>query len=160
MRNATLRSKTQCRSDAIQHQYQDIFGYFTFALGVWISRSKVNMHERLRTCPPFPLTIFNFQFSSFTIFAFILTHFSCSGTNLLQVASHEIGHSLGLAHSDVQQALMAPFYRGYMPYIDLHDDDIQAVQELYGELLCCWDWDIEMSDIIGVPQWFNTHNIS
>ena len=51
-----------------------------------------------------------------------------SGTNLLQTAAHEFGHSLGLSHSDVRSALMAPFYKGWEPNLKLDRDDIDAIQ--------------------------------
>ena len=55
----------------------------------------------------------------------------CIGTNLLQILVHEIGHSLGLSHSDSFGSLMAPFYRDYDPNMTLHQDDIRAIEELY-----------------------------
>ena len=47
--------------------------------------------------------------------------------------AHEFGHSLGLAHSSVEAALMAPFYKGWDPNLKLAQDDIDAIQALYGE---------------------------
>jgi hypothetical protein len=50
--------------------------------------------------------------------------------DLLTVAAHEIGHNLGLGHTDDPGALMFPSYRG--PHRFLGADDIAGVQSLYG----------------------------
>ena len=57
---------------------------------------------------------------------------SFSGINLTQVAVHEIGHSLGLEHTNVRGAIMFPSYEGYRPELDLARDDIEGIQALYG----------------------------
>jgi hypothetical protein len=58
---------------------------------------------------------------------------SFKGTNLLQTMVHELGHSLGLSHSDMRSAIMAPFYKGWDPNMKLDGDDVKAIQALYGE---------------------------
>ncbi|KAH3721423.1 collagenase 3-like [Dreissena polymorpha] len=53
------------------------------------------------------------------------------GTELYIVAAHEFGHTLGISHSNVHEALMAPYYR-YSTKLELHHDDVSAIQSLYG----------------------------
>ncbi|XP_046330276.2 neutrophil collagenase-like [Haliotis rufescens] len=52
---------------------------------------------------------------------------------LEKVAAHEFGHSLGLQHSNVDGALMSAYYSGVKRTYDLSDDDINAIQYLYGK---------------------------
>lgn len=56
------------------------------------------------------------------------------GIDLLWLALHELGHSLGLDHSNNKRAIMYPIYRGSKPGLQLHRDDIMGIQQLYGEL--------------------------
>jgi hypothetical protein len=53
--------------------------------------------------------------------------------DLVTVAAHEFGHSLGLGHSNVAGALMCPFYAG--PHRFLHNDDKAGIQSIYGGYL-------------------------
>ncbi|NXO03045.1 MMP18 protein, partial [Rhinopomastus cyanomelas] len=54
--------------------------------------------------------------------------------NLFLVAAHEFGHSLGLDHSNVRDALMYPVYSYVNPAtFRLSADDRQRIQKLYGK---------------------------
>ena len=53
-----------------------------------------------------------------------------TGIDLITGAAHEIGHLLGLGHSNVVTALMYPYYFGIHRYLDI--DDQNAIGELYG----------------------------
>jgi peptidoglycan hydrolase-like protein with peptidoglycan-binding domain len=55
------------------------------------------------------------------------------GVDLVTVAAHEFGHSLGLAHSSIPGALMFPSYAGAMRR--LAQDDIDGIRSLYP-----WGW--------------------
>ncbi|XAR54164.1 Envelysin [Bertholletia excelsa] len=52
--------------------------------------------------------------------------------DLESVATHEIGHLLGLAHTTVKEAIMYPVLKPRQQKLDLKVDDIQAIQNLYG----------------------------
>jgi hypothetical protein len=53
-----------------------------------------------------------------------------SGIDLPTVALHELGHGLGLAHSNVSSSVMYAYYGG--PRRELTDDDIRGIQSIYG----------------------------
>lgn len=56
-----------------------------------------------------------------------------NGINLDWVAVHEFGHSMGLEHSNVRESIMYPWYKGYFPNIELTEDDILGIQDIYGK---------------------------
>lgn len=53
------------------------------------------------------------------------------GVDFLTVAVHEIGHSLGLAHSFVYNSIMFPYYKGVASQLEY--DDILGMYNLYSE---------------------------
>lgn len=60
-----------------------------------------------------------------------------SGTHLATVAVHEIGHVLGILHSEVPEAIMFGVYVFRGKDIKLHVDDVQAMKKLYpGKMEC------------------------
>ncbi|XP_065062221.1 matrix metalloproteinase-17-like isoform X2 [Rhopilema esculentum] len=58
---------------------------------------------------------------------------SSKGRDLLYIAAHEVGHSLGMDHTETRGAVMHALYN-YTDGLDfnLHIDDIKGVQSLYG----------------------------
>merc|ERR1719312_674557 len=55
------------------------------------------------------------------------------GNQLLNTLTHELGHSLGLRHSNIRDSVMAPFYKGWTLDLKLGKDDVEGIQSLYGK---------------------------
>jgi hypothetical protein len=58
-----------------------------------------------------------------------------NGTDLLEVATHELGHALGLGHSTDSSAIMYPYYGGRFSGLGtgyLTSSDVSAIQSVYG----------------------------
>ncbi|KAL2543120.1 matrix metalloproteinase [Abeliophyllum distichum] len=55
-----------------------------------------------------------------------------SAVDLESVAVHEIGHILGLGHSSDKEAIMYPTISSGTRKVELANDDIMGIQELYG----------------------------
>ena len=60
-----------------------------------------------------------------------MERFNRAEIDFFTVATHEIGHSLGLAHSPVPGSIMFPYYKGYQSSMQLDYDDILAIYQLY-----------------------------
>ena len=50
------------------------------------------------------------------------------------MAAHEVGHSLGLDHSEDPNSLMNAYYGNFESEASLRPDDINGIQRIYGEL--------------------------
>ena len=58
-----------------------------------------------------------------------------TGIRLLDTAAHEIGHAIGLAHSNVWNSVMAAYYNHNIKVTKLTEDDVKGAQALYGLLI-------------------------
>ncbi|MBA2403703.1 MAG: matrixin family metalloprotease, partial [Bdellovibrionales bacterium] len=52
--------------------------------------------------------------------------------DLRTTLTHELGHTMGLDHSDVGQAVMAPTLQAW--FTGLHQDDVHGIQAAYSEM--------------------------
>ena len=56
------------------------------------------------------------------------------GIDFFSVAVHELGHSLGLAHSPARDSVMFPYFKGFNDNpARLAYDDVLAMYDMYGK---------------------------
>ena len=55
--------------------------------------------------------------------------------NFFYTAAHEIGHTLGLDHSNVPNSLMWPWGKAFITDFVLPRDDKDAIQSIYGKFV-------------------------
>lgn len=81
---------------------------------------------------------------------------SLSGTDLLQVAVHELGHTLGLQHSNSPGSVMSPYYiYSYKP--QLSKDDERRIQSLYGvKVVRQKEPELDTNDIVLIVSYATT----
>ncbi|XP_045508433.1 72 kDa type IV collagenase-like [Colias croceus] len=58
-------------------------------------------------------------------------NFKSDAPNLFQTVAHEVGHAIGLGHTDVLGAMMYPVYGYGRKVYSLHQDDIRGAKDAY-----------------------------